>query len=240
MPRISSRSCVFASLAAMAAFGSSAMAGQVQLNATGTMLFDSPGSDLNGDPIPGVTPLLFFDSNNSEVIQSIQGVTLNGISHTYVGDLTVALRFQPANIALPFTDAILFSRINDGTVDDDDFVVTEGNNLDGTYGFSDSANLTIQTAAGPADDDADIAEGTYRPSDFYAEGDPAAFVNLTNTFAGLNLADGTFILVIADYGPGDTGTIGSATLDLTTVAVPEPTSIAALGLIGGLMVRRRN
>ena len=48
-----------------------------------------------------------------------------------------------------------------------------------------------------------------------------------------------WVLSLVDGGSGDTGAIGTATINFTPVAVPEPTSLAVLLGLSGLAVCRR-
>ena len=57
-------------------------------------------------------------------------------------------------------------------------------------------------------------------------------------FAGSALA-GNYQLQISDFEAGDTGALGSWSFNVTPQAVPEPTTMAALGLGAVALVRRR-
>ena len=219
--------------AALASLGAShAHAANVTINT----LLNGPitdGLDATGDNA-GVTPFLFLDSNQPGAIASVNSLTLN-LSHTYAGDLFLTLRYLPAGFAIsdpaaPFIDATLFDQINDG-----DFTLS--NNLDGTYSFSNAATQTLQSAAQPDNDSATILPGTYLPSEFYLQGGSTVVVDLTAAFAGQMLSGGDFFLIFQDFYQGDAGTLNSASLNLTIA--PEPASLAALGLAGCAMVRRR-
>lgn len=227
--KLLSAAAVIGLASAMPAFGD-----PVSINT----VLNGPFADATGDPAdpaPGGSAFLFFDGNQPGTIQSVQSVTLN-LSHTYVGDLQVLVRYLPNGFTIsdpnaPYIDATLFDSINDGEF-------TYSNNLAGTYSFTSQPLSTLQAAVLSDDDDALIPAGTYAASDFYLTGDPAESVDLSAAFAGKTLADGDFYLIVFDYGVGDTGSLTSATLNLTT-AVPEPGSIAALGLTGAALVRRR-
>lgn len=158
-------------------------------------------------------------------ITSIDSVTLTGISHTFIGDLRVWLEHN----GQIFT---LFQRPGTGTFG-------LGADLNGTYTFDlVSAQTLEQGGAG-----ATVTPGNYRA---------AHQTNELNLTPGNNtvMSDGTvfnggsvlgaWTLHITDGAATDTGSLGqgwSATGTYSTV--PEPASMAALGLGALALIRRR-
>lgn len=216
-------------VAAVLAVGTPLLADSVVLTAPGGPIADRVGTTA------GTTFFDYADNDSPSVVQSIESVTLNGFSHSYAGDLIVELVFFPDDLAADPIEAILFENVNDG-----DFTgpFVYENNFGGNYSFSNAAAATLQESIPTNDTNATVPAGTYLPSEFYFGGDDALVVDLSATFAGVNLSEGTFSLFFNDVGIGDTGSLGGATLNLTT-AVPEPTSIAALALAATALVRRR-
>lgn len=155
---------------------------------------------------------------------SVTGGTAGG--HTWVGDLRAVLT-APGGAS-----AVIFSRT--------------GRAASATTGFGDSSDLTgnyryIDTggdfvAAAALAGAAPVANGDYRASiGGILTAEPSPLLN--TVFAGVNPL-GNWTLFITDGAAGDTGTLTSATLNITTV--PEPTMLGALSLAGiGLLARRR-
>lgn len=237
MPRSIRRTALLAAFAvtSICAIGS---AGTVTVNT----LLNGPlndGGDVSGLN-PGITAFAFFDGDQSGPITSVDSVTLN-LQHGYAGDLAVYLRYLPNGISISdpsgFIDAPLFDYINGYDPDDDEFYGVS-DVFSGNYSFTNSASQTIQAAALP-DDRALITPGSYLPSGYYADGDGPAVIDLSSTFAGQTLAGGSFYLIVVDYFRGDAGVLNSASLNLTLANVPEPTSVAAIGVVGAMLGRRR-
>jgi subtilisin-like proprotein convertase family protein len=157
-----------------------------------------------------------------------------GITHTWVGDLWITLTHPNGTTTMD-----ILKRPGRGSAStfgySSDFVV--GN----SYVFRDGGATLFNVA--PA---AIIPSGTYLASSNPATaGDPSpppqAYVytpmSFVSTFGGLE-ANGVWTLTITDWGGGDIGALNGWTLH---VDVPEPTSLALIGLAGlGLLARRRH
>lgn len=143
-------------------------------------------------------------------------VSLNALTHTWVGDLT-------ATVTHGAQSAILFARPgSDGTG------VGSGNNLDGTYRFDSSAATSFSQSA---------TANAVQPSGTYDTSNPGvagAGNSALDVFNGTNSA-GLWTLTITDSAAADIGNLGSWTLHL----VPEPTSLSLLALAGLALIRRR-
>lgn len=177
-------------------------------------------------PGPGVT----IPDNAPGVGSSITGLagtiaTFNWIevrafNHTWVGDLDATLIGSNGN------SVNLFARpgYTGGGF---------GNNVDlaGTYRFVDSGGLNFTTQTTGV-----MAPGTYNRSSNTSWPTGASHSSLAGAFNGSNLA-GTWTLLINDNAGGDTGDFGGWTFN--TSPVPEPATMAVLGLGAAALLRRR-
>jgi MYXO-CTERM domain-containing protein len=135
-------------------------------------------------------------------------VTLNNITHTWVGDLTISLSNGSTSIDLIARPG--FTGTGFGSSGD----------LNGNYSFATGGAAFPTTLTGTAV----VPSGTYAP------------IGDLSLFNGQNSA-GTWTLSVADAAGGDTGALGSWTLNLTPV--PTPGAAALLGLAGVAGLRRR-
>jgi subtilisin-like proprotein convertase family protein len=140
-------------------------------------------------------------------------LNLNGLSHTFVGDLIISLSNGSTSVEL----------VNrPGVPDFSGFGWAY--NLGGDYIFDDAAGVTWQDVNGNVQDtDFNIASGSYL-------GEQAL-----SAFNGSSVA-GTWTLSISDNAGADTGALGSWGVTITTI--PAPAGLAILGL-GGLAATRR-
>ena len=147
-------------------------------------------------------------------------VTINGLTHTYVGDLIATFTKVGSG-----TTVDLFNRVRKFSQDNG---YGDSSNLDGNYSFNISGS-DLWAAAYSVDDSTNIAAGTYFPSTSKSWGENtvarASSPTLSN-FSNQSLS-GTWRLTISDNGAGDTGSFQSFTVsgDATTSAVPEPLTI---------------
>lgn len=168
----------------------------------------------------GVSSTITF--SDDLVITGNLVVTLTGLTHTWVGDVTATL------IAPNSTSHTLFFRIGKttpaGTGDSSDF--------NGTYIFSDAATGDIWAEAAARNQISALAPGAYRTT---AEGSPV-FTTMDSVFAGLS-TQGDWTLRMADLSGGDSG--GLVGWSLSMSAVPEPNSLTLLALAGLTLVAKR-
>lgn len=163
--------------------------------------FTGPGGVI---PEPtGGRPGVFTSDVNVATGGTVTGiaVSLNGIVHTWVGDLTVTVEHLPTG-----TSATLFSRVGKTSASTG---VGDSSNLAGDYVFFDGAPGDLWMAAASGDTGFDIPSGSYFPSEPLT-GLPSP---IDPVFIGLN-ASGTWRLTITDKGLQDIGSIDTWTLSL--------------------------
>jgi subtilisin-like proprotein convertase family protein len=109
--------------------------------------------------------------------------------------------------------------------------------------FSDAAATDVHS--GLSTTYGTLATGTYQPDGRAADPDEVLDSSpRTLSFSGFTgqVASGDWTLFIADVAGGETATLGSWNLTLTTTAVPEPTTGLSLLTLaaGALLIRRRS
>jgi subtilisin-like proprotein convertase family protein len=142
-------------------------------------------------------------------------VSLNSLTHTWIGDLSATVTHVDTA-----TTVQLFQRPGRTTTG-----AGCNDNFNGTYTFSDSGAAALGCLPG----NTDIPAGTYRASLDVGLTDEQvhAIANAFNT----QLANGTWRLSIIDSAGGNTGAIGSWTVNFNvqdTPGVPEPGTWALL------------
>lgn len=155
-------------------------------------------------------------------------VTLNDLSHTWIGDLIATITHVGTGTTLS-----LFNRIDSGN---------ESSDFDGDYAFDDSFTTNLWTVASGLGSNTAVPTG-----DYYATGAGSSAKVFLSAFNGQSTA-GTWRLNISDRSAGDLGSLGSWSVALTyaettAAAVPEPSTLvsaAMAGLVGlGVTLRRR-
>ena len=169
----------------------------------------------DNDP-SGVSSSVVVSQN--ETVTDVE-VTLNGLNHSWAGDLS-------ATITNGTVTSTLFQRVGDtGGTSGDSSV------FDGDYTFSDDGGDLWQEA-----DNAGFGV-TITGGDYKATGAQNSSVVLATDFSGQSSA-GTWTLFMSDAADGDTGTLGSWSIQLTTSAsgssvVPEPGTMSLFALLTG-------
>jgi subtilisin-like proprotein convertase family protein len=176
---------------------------------------------------PGVLQVT-FNVTDTDPVLSVD-LTMTGLTHSWVGDLRATLS-GPGGVPV----ASIFNQIGRASTATSGF--GDSSNFGGNYRFIDSgADPYPPLIAGLGD--FVLPSGDYMATDSTPVGTVGQQVFLNSVFGGSN-PSGTWTLTITDFAGGDTGSLASATLNIT--AVPEPVSIGVVGLAtGGLLLRRR-
>lgn len=154
-------------------------------------------------------------------------VGLNSITHTWIGDLIVTLTHIDTN-----TTVDLFNRVGSQTP----LGVGFASNLNGSYNFNDAFTGDLWTMA-QGGSSFDIPGGDYFPTGAGS----SAKVPMLTTISGLP-SSGTWRLNISDNFAGDTGTLGSWSLNLqgsSPASVPGPLPLLGAGAAFGWSRRLR-
>lgn len=169
----------------------------------------------------GVNSTITFTEN--ETITGNVVVTLSGLTHTWIGDLTATL------IAPDLTSHNLFFRVGRVTTGAGD-----SSDLGGDYTFSDVALGDLWAVATlPANGTSFVIPGgSYRTT----TADSAAFTTMDTVFTGKN-TNGTWTLNMSDRAAADTGGITGWSLSMS--AVPEPSSLTLIAMAGLAFAAKR-
>lgn len=163
----------------------------------------------------GVASSTITISGTGLTVTSLNSVTLTGLSHTFAGDLEIDLEHVATGTSVVLTSP----------------PTTASANFNGTYTFVVNPGLsTIDEVTNGQPSSFNIPSGSYAPSAFGG--------NRTNynAFNGLAL-DSVWRLTITDFAPGDVGSLQSWGFNVS--AVPEPGTVAALGLGVAALLRRK-
>ncbi len=162
-----------------------------------------------------------------DLIISDMTVTLNNLTHTWIGDLVASLTNLNTG-----TTVDLFNRI--GRTGGSGF--GDSSNFGGNYSFNDASTGNLWTTAAGIDTSTTIPTGEY----FSTTTNGA--VSLLSAFSGQS-ALGTWQLSIKDLAGGDTGSFASWSISGQGQPVPEPASVLGLFAFGamsaGSMIKRK-
>lgn len=167
-----------------------------------------------------------FQINAVPGLTSVSAIAIRGLTHSWSGDLRAVVTHVPSN-----TSVVLFSRIGR----------TSANGLNSPFGSSDDfAGDYIFSLAGADIAAAAAAAGTViAPGQYFSSNghNGTANTSTANGFFPGGYSAGTWNLEVSDWGGGDTG--GFQSWEIRGQAVPEPATMAALGLGALALIRRR-
>ena len=178
------------------------------------------GFDIPDNNPAGASSTITF--SDDRVITGNLVVTLTGLTHTWVGDVTATL------IAPNSTSHTLFFRIGKTTPAGAGY----SSDFGGTYIFSDAAEGDIWAEAASKNQITALASGAYRTTDELSP----VFTTMDSVFAGLS-TQGDWTLRMADLAGASTGSLGSWSLSMN--AVPEPNSLTLLAVAGLTVLAKR-
>lgn len=186
-------------------------------------IYGGPGGAIPDAPAngtPGVATFLITVGDAGQV-GSFNGLTLSGLAHTFLGDLTATLTAPDGTVVT------IFDRVGK-TSPDSGF--GDSSNFLGTYVFKDGG-AGLWAAAAAVNGATVVANGNYSASAALT----GAAISLQAALAGHSVT-GDWKLTIADYGVGESGTLGNWQLDFSVVPAPGVLATLALGVLGA---RRR-
>ncbi|TRU69340.1 MAG: PEP-CTERM sorting domain-containing protein [Microcystis viridis Mv_BB_P_19951000_S69] len=204
---------VFASTVSAIASLTVLPASAVTFTGTGT------GFNIPDGNATGASSTITVPTSSNFLITDIT-VTLNNLTHTWIGDLIATLTYVPTN-----TTVSLFNRIGRLSSGDGD-----SSNFGGDYSFNDAFTGNIWAVAASGDGSFVIPSGNYFPTG----ANSGTLVPILTSLGGSQTA-GDWRLTISDNAGEDTGSLGSWTLNLQGTPIPEPSSglgLLALGLLG--------
>ena len=201
-------------------------ASAVTFTGTGT------GFNIPDNNATGASSTITVPTGSNFLITNIT-VTLNNLTHTWLGDLIANLTYVPTN-----TTVSLFNRIGRPTN-----TLGDSSNFNGNYSFNDAFTGDLWTVAASGNSSFNIPSGNYFPTG----ADSGTLVPILTSLGGSQTA-GDWRLTISDNAPGDAGSLGSWTLNLegtpiAPVSVPESSSVLgllALGLLGTAAALKRH
>lgn len=163
-----------------------------------------------------------FNINVPDAIGTVSFIRLNGLTHTWVGDLIVTVTNASGN------SIQLMQRVGSTTSTG----VGDSSNLNGDYRFI-NGGANLWTAAAGGDSTFNIPSGDYE-----ASSRDGLFAYLPVSINGLdNSVAGNWTISISDNAGGDVGAL--TTWDIEAAPVPEPATMAALGMGALALLRRR-
>ena len=196
---------------------------------------------------------------DNEVIQDIS-VTIEGLQHTFAGDLVASLSRTDANGVL--TSIQLFDRIQRANGPGGNF--GDSSNFDGNYTFSsfeadpanasNPASIWSEADSIPTTDTIPVSLASQLTANTFFDSIPGSYFatdaietplsfatnpNGTNRFAGQS-TQGAWTFRIQDENLNNVGSFTGVTINFQSTAIPEPGSVGLLiGAVGLVCLRRR-
>lgn len=187
--------------------------------------FDGPGTLIQpAGPLGfSISTTDILITNTGLGVESINSVTLRGLTHPHAGNLEALLYNVNTGLSVSiFTPP-------DGTVA----------NFDGDYIFTVNPSLpTVDEALMGKPTNYVLPSGSYAMSDYGGGEDPGPRTNF-DAFKNIPL-DGDWRLMFVNFGAGEQGSLASWSLNVNASPVPEPCSLLAVGAgVVGLLRRRK-
>jgi subtilisin-like proprotein convertase family protein len=184
----------------------------------------------------GASQQIIVGGADAGVLTAVSLTITFSTPHTQAGDLAITLSngTDTIDILRRPGSAFNFPSVSPG----------DSSNLAGPYTFIDSGSDIIAALAA-INSTTNLASGSYQATtnNYTFNASTTNPVVLLNTVFGGDDRSGTWTLHVTDTNSGNTGTIGSWSLNLTTasVATPEPATFAltGMGLLGIALAARR-
>ena len=209
------------SVLAMAAVCGSAFAFDISGGTGGGVIGDGTGSEVAGTP----SVITLNVTGTGEIITGLSLAGALSLTHSFYGDLTLVLSHLGVSVDLMDRNY----RTATGTFGG-------GGDLSGAYMFDNTLN-GVAGSPGAMGTGATVAAGTYNRWNNPTAGSSTAASDFS-AFNGLAL-DGIWTLTATDWAGADTGSLGTAGMRIVGTGVPEPATLAVLGLGAAALLRRR-
>lgn len=206
---------------------------------SGGAINDAPSGNDDDSGLPGTVNSFTF-STTGGTIGNLDSIDLIGMSHKYMGDLTMSLTHVQSGAS------VVFFNMNR-------YYMDESSDLIGDYYFTDRNGSNIVAAAESLNNSGIVTSGEYQAFNsngnglFSYTGSDRYIATSFDAFDGLTM-NTDWKLDIVDRYTGVSGTLNDWGMTITSgtsapSAVPEPGEWAAMGVLGfglvGLVVRGR-